>query len=130
MKLLYTPFLKAPFKRLPSWITAGTRECATSLIAGMCDGDGYCVRDAKRIGFNSASEQLIRGLQLLLTNLGIISRVTRHVTPPTKKVKVSSVQWRLTITGQNVDKFRDIIQLRIKRKADILNSYQIGRAHV
>lgn len=126
MRFIGMPLCRAPFKAIPRWVMQGRREWATAFIAGMWDGDGYCGRNASpRIGLNSASKQLVSGLQLLLTNIGVMSRVSEHVTPPTDRVKVESIQHRLTVQGCNIGVFRDAVRLRIARKQATLDAIAV-----
>jgi intein/homing endonuclease len=122
MRHLDMPLCKAPFKKLPSWITNGRREWACAFIAGMWDGDGHVLANGDvRVGYSSASKELASDLQLLMTNLGIIGKVTTHQQPATARAK-ASVQYRYTLQGQNVSLFRDAVKLRIARKQKALES--------
>lgn len=129
MRYLKMPLVKAPQKWIPEWVMQGKREWAMSFVAGLWDGDGYVCDPAKKksMGFNSSSEQLIKDLQLLMTNIGIVARYTKHVTPPTERARVESVQYRYTLTGENIDIFRRNIRLRILRKQANLEGQQLER---
>lgn len=120
-RLLKIPLVKAPMKHIPEWVWAGQRDWACSLIAGMIDGDGYVSNERNKVGYTSASEQMARDMQLLLTNLGMISRLTSVVSRPTARVAVASTQWRVELLGENVSIFKKTIQLRIPRKQKLLD---------
>lgn len=118
LRYLDMPLVKAPFKTLPKWLWSTRREIAMSFIAGMYDGDG-CVRKNGEVVYYSASEQLVKDLQLLLTNVGIVGTLSKHNTPKTKIAK-ASVQYRLTFGSFNSRIFKEDIPLRIERKAQRL----------
>lgn len=127
MRFIGTPICKAPLKTLPAWVMRGRREWAMAFIAGMWDGDGYCGQNASpRIGYSSASRPLVAGLQLLLTNIGVMSRLTSHNMDPTVYCKVASVQNRLTLSGPDIARFRGSVRLRIPRKQAILEGMDVG----
>ena len=126
MHFIGMPMCSAKFKFIPNWVFKGKKEWAECFIAGLFDGDGHVVSNnkAQRVGYTSSSKNLVVQLQKLLCNLGIISRVTfDHITPPTQRVKVSSIGHRLTIQGQEINKLRAHLSLRIKRKQNALNHY-------
>ncbi len=120
MSYLEMSLTKAPEKRLPGWVSRGKREWAAAFIAGAWDGDGHCDSNRCRLGYSTASRELASGLQLLLTNFGIVARRSAHDIGPTERVKVPSRQHRLTVTGTNVGTFRSAIPLRILRKQHAL----------
>ena len=122
MRFIGMPLTTASHKRLPDWLWSCSREVAAEFISGMWDGDGSIHANRNQVSYVSSSKELIHDLQLLLTNFGIISRVYSKLTPPTERAKVYSLGWRLEVRGANVGKLRDILKLRIKRKADCLAS--------
>lgn len=126
MRFIGMPMVKAPEKMLPAWVMQGKRSWAAAFVAGMWDGDGHCISTgAVRCGYSSASKLLVQGLQLLLTNIGVMSRLTSHSQPPTARVAAASIQHRLTIGGTNVGVFRANIPLRIERKANALAAMKV-----
>ena len=120
MRFLKMPLVKAPEKWLPDFAWSGTREWAQHILSGMFDGDGYVCTKRNKAGYTTASKQLASDVQLLLTNFGIMSRLTCVTSKPTKRVKVSSDQYRVEIIGKNVSLLKDVLKLRIKRKASAL----------
>ena len=122
MRYLGMPVVKAPSKFIPRWVSEGEREWAQHFIAGMWDGDGYALSNGQvRVGYHSASRKLCSDLQLLMSNMNIIGKVTRHDQPATKRA-IESVQYRYTVQGQNVGLFREEIALRIFRKQAALDA--------
>lgn len=117
MRYIGMPLVKAPQKRIPNWVTAGRRVWARHFIAGMWDGDGHVLSNGSaRCGYSSASKGLVRDLQLLMSNLNIVGRVTSHNIPATDRAK-ESIQHRYTVQGVNITLFSERIPLRIERKA-------------
>jgi len=122
MRFLKMPLVKAPQKWLPEFVWSGKRLWAQHLLSGMFDGDGYICRvGTNRGGYTTASEQLAHDVQLLLTNFGIISRLSARTSLPTTKVRVASLGYRVEIHGKNLSLLKGVLKLRIKRKADLLN---------
>lgn len=127
MRFIGMPICKAPMKTIPRWVMHGRREWAMAFIAGMWDGDGHCAKHkTPRIGYTSASRKLTTGLQLLLSNIGVISSIRSEITQPTAKARVSSVGYKLAVQGPDVGRFRDSVRLRIPRKQDLLESYDVS----
>lgn len=120
MRFIGMPLTTAPHKSLPNWLWKCPRDVAAAFVSGMWDGDGSIHANRNQASYASSSKQLVQDLQLLLTNFGIISRVYSKLTPPTERVDVESLGWRLEVLGKNVSKLRDVLRLRIKRKADCL----------
>jgi hypothetical protein len=127
LRYLGMPVVKAPQKFIPDWVWQGRREWAMAFVAGMFDGDGSVIskRTGTSVVYYSASEALVRDLQLLMTNIGIVGRVTGHAIPATKIAK-ASYQWRLTIQGPDVGLFRDNVALQIERKQKRLDEATVG----
>jgi hypothetical protein len=120
MRFLKMPLVKAPEKWLPQWVWTGRREWACEVLAGLLDGDGYVRAEGNKVGFTTASERLARDIQLLLSNLGIIARLTAVESAPTERVKVASMQYRVEVVGKGVSVLRGCIKPRIVRKRDRL----------
>jgi hypothetical protein len=122
MRFLKMPLVKAPQKWLPDFVWSGMRVWAQHLLSGMFDGDGYISTNRNKAGYTTASKRLASDVQLLLTNFGIISRLTCVTSQPTKRVRVASDQYRVEIIGRNVSLLKGILHLRIKRKAEALEA--------
>ena len=118
MRFIGMPLTTAPNKSLPAWMWTCSREFAATVLSGMWDGDGYVLYGKKKIaGYTTSSKRLAQDVQLLLTNFGIVSRLTAVVSHPTERVKVCSTQYRVAVYGENLRKLRDVLKLRIERKA-------------
>ena len=62
-------------KRIPWSILQSPRSVVTAFLSGLFETDGGVEVHGKVVSFSSASEDLARGVQTLLLNLGIVSRV-------------------------------------------------------
>jgi hypothetical protein len=122
MRYLKMPLVKAPEKWIPDFAWRWSRENAQHFLSGMFDGDGYVSTGRNKAGYTTASKQLASDVQLLLTNFGIVSRQTCVTSRPTKRVRVSSDQYRVEIVGRNVSLLKGVLKLRIKRKASNLSA--------
>nr|DAM63275.1 MAG TPA: Large subunit terminase [Caudoviricetes sp.] len=118
MRYIKMPLCKAPGKRLPEWIWSCSRETAAQVLSGMWDGDGSIGIPGKKnhAYYATSSEAMARDVQLLLTNFGIVSRITRKITKPTERAKVYSQEYSVTVQGANVSKLAEVLKLRLERK--------------
>lgn len=114
--------VKAKFKTIPENCLKWSKENICSLLSGLFDADGCCTianNGKSRIIYASTSFKMIKQVQMLLLNLGIVSSFTKRITKPTKKVKVNSVVYNIEINDQRgVKRFKKQIGFRIKRKQD------------
>lgn len=123
MRYIKMPLTTAPNKHLPEWIWSCSREFAMHLISGIWDGDGCVHNERNKISFVSSSKRMSQEIQLLLSNFGIMTRLYQWETQPTERAKVASMGYRLEAFGEDVIKFKEIYKTRIRRKADIMNSF-------
>lgn len=121
MRHLDMPLVKAPGKRLPAWLWSGKRQWACAALAGMFDGDGYVSSTCFKAGYTSSSEKLAGDVQLLLTNLGVIGKLSAVKSEPTLRVLVPSMQYRLEIHGSDLSRLKTCLPLLIPRKLALLN---------
>jgi len=108
--------LKAPDKYIPSKLLKLPKDIMTSLIQGIMDGNGYSDKSRLRIGISLSSEKMIKQLRIIFNNFGILTDYQTGVTPPTKKVKVSSDYYKISATSVNALKYYNEIGFRFKRK--------------
>lgn len=124
-RYLGMPLVRAPQKTLPMWVLRGRRSWALHFLAGMWDGDGHVCRDGRGgIGYSTSSESLAQRLQLLLLNLGVVSRLTRIRNGPTKKVPFATLRFQVVTRGQDANRLADLLPLRIERKRKLLALYR------
>lgn len=102
-------------KQVPNFILRSTREGNVEFLRGLFEGEGH-VLPCGGIEFSTASEELGRVVQIMLTRLGIVCN--RSV----KKVKgyEHNTYWRLTIFGHDARIFRDKIGFVSQRKQEAL----------
>jgi len=104
-------------KRIPSKVFGMPKKHVAAFISGYFDGDGSSSKRNGAVHCDSVSEDLIRDLQVLLLNFGIISRIRGSRVKPTKRVKKESFVWRLEIDGSaNSRLFYDEISFGLVRK--------------
>lgn len=123
--------LRAKEKYIPNKLLSLSKENIKYLIRGIFDGDGYSRKDRGTIGISLSSKKMINQIRMLLNNFGILTDYQEKITPPTKKVKVSSQSYRITMSGIDSLKFYDEIGFNFERKQNnklILNSKKIDRS--
>ena len=103
-------------KNIPDRLLSMPKKLIANFLRGYFDGDGSSNKRDGSIHCDSVSEQLIKDLQVLLLNFGIISTRRKYTTKPTKKVKVSSVVWRLEVYNYSAYLFYKQIGFKLYRK--------------
>lgn len=111
--------LKAPKKYIPSRLLKMSRENIIELVKGMMDGDGCIEKKRTRISYTSTSELLIDQLRHIFNNFGIITNKEKHITKPTKKVKVFSTRFVLYGINENLITYCEKIGFGLERKYKI-----------
>ena len=118
LKLLGFDITKlAKQKTLPDKVLSWSKPNIAALLRGMFDGDG-CADTKGRVTYCSTSRELIRQVQLLLANMGMIGSIYEYNVPPSKKVKVHSLVYTIELTGMNAVKYFEEIGFGLKRKQD------------
>jgi intein/homing endonuclease len=115
---------KAPQKIIPESILGWSKNNITALLRGMFDGDG-CITNKGIVSYTSTSRELIRQVQLLLANLGILGSIYENISRPTDKVKVYSKHYTIEITGKYCLRYFEDIGFGFKRKAGRINRIKI-----
>lgn len=117
-------------KEVPWSILQADKNSQIAFIRALFDGDGtvgvWKAGDGERsvIDYGSSSKELCRQLQIMLLNMGIVGRLGRHkgatleYREETKEYKES---YRLSIYGENILKFAEIIGFGLTRKKESLN---------
>jgi len=109
--------VRANRKTIPTKIMGMSQEIVTACLSGLFDADGTQNRRDGNVHFVSSSKKLVEQVNILLFLLGITGSVRYHLSRPTKKVKVSSPQWRLELNSDS-RLFYNLIGFRIQRKQD------------
>ncbi len=121
---------RASGKTVPHAIYQAPTEVVAAFLQGLFDADG-CVYDGRTchyVGLGSASDELLRGVQRLLTTFGIFSRIyempNRSRSTFTYERKdgsqvdyVSGPMFDLRITGESIPRFADVIGFAIPSKS-------------
>lgn len=104
---------KSAGKIIPPVILQATRESALNFVRAFVDAEGSVADNG--IEVCSTSEALLRELQLLLLNLGIVSRRA-----PKKSKIYEHTYWRLTILGENARMYTTAVGMVSRRKQNVL----------
>lgn len=102
-------------KDIPEKILSCPKNIVSAFLRGYFDGDG-CASKRGGIHCDSVSEKLIKQLHLLLLNFEIVATKSVQYIKPTKKVKVSSICYRLEMNGYNAYLFFEQIGFMLSRK--------------
>jgi intein/homing endonuclease len=114
MEGLGVDYTKSAGKVVPPVILRATRESVLNFVRAFVDAEGSVDANGG-IEVSSASEALLRELQLLLLHLGVVSRRA------SKKVKgYDHTYWRLTILGENARKYATTVGMVSRRKQEAL----------
>ena len=108
--------LKAKNKIIPKKLLSLSKEKTKFLLQGLFDGDGFSDKNRLRIGIGLASKEMINQIRMLLLNFGILTDYNEVNSKPTKKVKVYSMNYRITAIGENADLFYNEIGFGFERK--------------
>lgn len=111
LELIGMDFSDAPHKSVPKVILSSSKENVASFLTGLFDTDGTV--DSGSVSITSASEHLIKQVQFLLLNFGIISR------KKDKKHK-DKTYYSLFISGKDVEFFSQYIGFDIDYKQEKL----------
>jgi len=104
-------------KEVPESVTQGSREVVCAFIKGLFDTDGHIQKTRSTIEYTSVSRTLIRQVQMMLLNLGIVSSL--QIKDKIEKIDKRQV-YRLTITGDYLAEYQKNIGFMIKRKQERL----------
>ncbi len=126
---------RAAYKVVPWTMFQAPPDISAAFLRGLFDADG-CARDAgdkgRYVGLASRSEELVRGVQRLLTSLGISSRVYQQKAKLgrafsyTRKDGVSvdygsdGPMFDLRVTGKYMSRFADTIGFSLQSKSQKL----------
>lgn len=98
-------------KQIPECILVAPKDIQVSFVTGLFDTDGSAEKNL--LSYCSVSEKLIRQLQLMLLQFGIISRV-RY-----KTAKNGFSYYVLSISGKDIELFNNEIGFRCTRKREL-----------
>ncbi len=101
-------------KKIPSSILRSPKSVMSAFLRGYFDADAYAGPEGIRL--SSASEELIRAVQIILLNYGILSRQRKHLH--------DIIQ--LEIAGASAVRFFEEIGFSLMRKQESLREYVEG----
>jgi len=105
-------------KSVPYSVRTATKEVQVAFLQGYFDTDGTVHNTNGGVSCCSVSKKLLKEIQLLLLNFGIVSRVRKKKT----KSKFGKA-YLLDIFSEDAFKFKELIGFRLKRKQSILDTY-------
>ncbi|HEX8846770.1 MAG TPA: SpoVR family protein [Pyrinomonadaceae bacterium] len=105
---------KARQKKIPTPILRSPKTVVSAFLRGYFDADGYAGTEGVRL--SSSSDELIRTVQIILLNYGILSRQRQHL----YNIK------QLEITGVSAAIFLYEIGFNLERKQEALRKYVEG----
>jgi intein/homing endonuclease len=116
-------------KEIPLSILKMPKEVIVNFLQGMFDGDGMSTK--KDIKYSSTSKKLIKTLQILLLNFGIISHVKKEIQKTSESSIIPNKNhvctiYNLKIYSNHALKFYSEIGFRLKRKQKN-KEYLIGK---
>jgi len=110
-------------KTIPHQVLVGGDQARAAFLAGYFDADGTVNnKDGGSAEFYSVNKPLLVTVQDVLARFGIVSTISRKRGMYRKKHHLS---WRLTIRGDGLDRFRNIVRPR-GDKADRIDSLDCG----
>jgi len=98
---------KSYTKRIPVEIFNSRKSIKWEFIAGMFDTDGWIATQAGQAGITLANLPLIEDMKLLLSQVGILSRIIER---PNDKAGA----WALLVDNEYLDRFAKLCPLRLK----------------
>jgi stage V sporulation protein R len=110
-----SPERKARQKVVPPIVLQSPREVVAAFLRGYFDADAYAGNSG--VILSSASESLIRTVQTILLNFGVLSSIS----PPQQGV------YQLAIRGASARVFAEKVGFGLKRKSEALQRYLENR---
>lgn len=104
---------KARTKRIPQAILCAPRSIVAAFMRGLFDADGTIEKRDGGVSLSSVSETLIRQVQIVLLNFGIVASKT------TKRIRYQGelhVSHLLTTAGAEAERFHQLIGFNLERK--------------
>ncbi len=100
-------------KQIPKAILQAPQEIVAAFLCGLFDADGTVEKRDGLISLSSISEKLIRQVQIVLLNFGIVSAKSEKKTKYRNEMRQSFL---LSITGKDAQVFDDLINFGLERK--------------
>ncbi len=101
-------------KEIPWSVLQSSRECVLEFLSGYFAGDGT-VNLGGRLSWATASERLAEQLQIVMLNLGVVSRRVKTRQRATKEAPYQDY-WTITASGEDADRLAAQMRLLPVRK--------------
>lgn len=111
----------AKTKKVPFSIMQAPKEIVGEFLRAYFECDGHIRPNCRQMEASSASRVLLKQIQIILLNFGIISRVYKSVKGGEKKRP--NPNWRLSITGGDVDIFLKEIGFITNEKNQVIKNF-------
>jgi hypothetical protein len=108
----------ARYKIIPTCILRASRHEIAAFLRGLFL-DGYMTRDGRMFGIGLASQALIRQLQVLLLNFGVVASQRR----------TGPQAWTLTLSGMALERLAGFVEFEEVWKTNRLQMRHEGRQH-
>lgn len=106
---------KARTKKIPALVLRSPKNIVSAFLRGYFDADAYAGKEG--IKLSSSSRELIKTVQIVLLNYGILSR----------QRKQAFDNWQLEIGGESAKRFSDEINFSLTRKQAALREHVENR---
>lgn len=106
--------------RLPLWLMQCPKKMVSEFLSGIWDASATVSSTTNVTYINTDRKQLLKDIQLLLTNFGVIG----------KFLELSENKYQLIVRGYNAELLKDFIHLRGKKKADNLDIFVFSSFYV
>ncbi len=103
----------AAFKQIPKAILQAPQPIVSAFLRGLFDADGTVEKRDGLISLSSISEKLIKEVQIVLLNLGIV--VDKAIKKTNYKNRVCN-SFLLSISGTEAEKFDELVGFGLERK--------------
>lgn len=110
---------KSKDKSIPIELLRSSKEVHISFLKALFSGDGYITKESKSVGYSSMSKKLCYHIHLMLLNLGIFSSLNEK--DAYCNDKYCGISYFITLYGNDVLKFRDIIGFNLEYRQNDLN---------
>lgn len=105
---------------LPLWLMQCPKKMVSEFLSGIWDASATVSSTTNVTYINTDRKQLLKDIQLLLTNFGVIG----------KFLELSENKFQLIVRGYNAELLKDFIHLRGKKKADNLDIFVFSSFYV
>ncbi len=110
---------KSRDKEVPYEILQSSKDIHITFLRALYSGDGYVNKEQRYVGYTSTSKKLCVYVQMMLLNLGIFSSLAENDAYCYEKY--CGKVYNVTMWGENVLKFKDIIGFNLEYRQSDLN---------